>query len=1055
LSSVAFEGYDIVGKLGAGGLADVFEAVVEGIEGSVALKVLREAERGEAFVKRFLREGRLLQRLQHPGLPRCHRVSGEGSRPHILLEVLRGETLSERVRESGPIPPEEVLTIASSLLDVLDFLHGHGVVHRDVKSGNVFLENTGRVVLMDLGLAGDPVDPLTTTLGDVMGTFAYMAPEQLAGAQMDHRADLYSLGVTLFEAVVGKRPFGARGAAGTLQAQRKQGSALITEAVPGGTPGNLVELITRLLTWDPRGRPSSARVASAILMGREGLTQDLVEPPLVGRHGAMGAVEATLDGGGCIQLVGEPGSGAGRLARTLWQQARSRSMEVLGVRCRERAPDDDPVDQLAHHLQLILGRSLESPADIAEALADLVGEGPLLLVVEDIEQAHASAVEALAELFALPGLRVVVTGLRPALPFPGRVVALRPLELEEVRVLVAGMLRGGTPPSGLSEELHRVTGGLPAAVAAGVRELHRREVLCFDGLDEMGELSWRLDGAISFGAPGPMEDLFSQTLDALSDGARKLLGVLAVSGESLPLEVATEVAGLAPGALEPFELVGRKLVDETRDAKGDWLILRRPIIGTLVLAGLDQGARREVHAGIAACMEGSEEETWKGFRLAYHQAHSSQPAEAPRALVSLGEWLVAKGHYVRALGILEEVIQDENLDPLTATHAALARGSALLGLARPIEGAESLQAARQLAEEQGRGDLVAGALLELGEARRRYGSSKRAAHAAEEAISRLSGPLYEKLSAQAQLLRGTALTARGEYGSAKVCLEGALSMAVRQPRIKARVEGALGRLALELGNVVEGVTWLESQISSMEQQGDPELLVEAWYHMSLAHLGQGRIGDASRAAGKADSVLRQARLARLAVVPNVARAAVLLACRDLVQADRCMGQAREIEHAPSRVRLDWWGLRAELRQLEGDRPAALAAHHRAVEESERAGWLVRRAFHEAMEAVLTGRGQALQKALGTLTQRGAAHFTARVLLMGVEVGGDTEVLAAAVRSARKSGDQLLLLQVLQATGGDAARAEGLILAEHLLASAPGDYATALGRSNMVRWAREG
>jgi len=713
----------------------------------------------------------------------------------------------------------------------------------------------------------------------------------------------------------------------------------------------------------------------------------------------------------------------------------------------------DPVDQLQHHLQLVLSREISGESELKRALEDLGGEGPLLLVLEDVERAHGDAITVLARLLDQPVVSVVITGTRGISDLPGRAVLLRPLVLNEVRAMLTGMLRGGAPPVGLAEEIFRLTGGLPAAVAAGVRDLHRRKVLCFDGLDELGELSWRLDGVVDFGSSNLLEGLLGETVESLSKGARGLLEVLAVAGEELPVVIAARVAGLEESGLEPFELVGRKLVDERRDAAADWLCLRRPIIGTLILSGLDDERRREIHASIAAQMEASAEESWRDYRLAYHRAYSGSPEEAPRALVSLGEWLAGKGRFERSLRLLEEIGQDAHLDPLTATHAALARGTALLGMARPKEAADALVAARRLAEEQGRADLMARSLLQLGEARRRYGSSKRAAQAAEEAMSHLSGPLYQELSAQAQLLRGTALTARGEYDSAGACLQGALTLSESQPRVHCNVLGALGRLELEMGRTEGCVGYLQQQIEFLKRQSNPELLVEALYHLSLARLSQGAIGLAWSAAEQAAAVVHKSNLPRLAMAPNVARAAVLLGCSELDDGARRLGQVTELDHAPTRVRLDWWALRARLRVAQSDRPAALAAHHRGMEEAERAGWMVRRAFHEAMEAVLTGRGQALQRALAALRQRGAEHYTARILLMGVEVGGDTDVLSAAVRSARRSGDRLLLLEVLRASGGAASRAEALMLAEEVMAEAPGDFKQMLERSPMVRWAR--
>ena len=155
-------------QIGAGGLSDVWRAP-QPRRAIAALKILREPDRSEAHTRRFLREGLLLGRLEHASLPRCPAASEEPS-PHLVLELLEGETLSEHLRTHGPMDPERASLVLENLLKVLHYLHQHGIIHRDVKPSNVYIARDRRVLLLDLGLAVDPEDPLTTTLGDVMGT---------------------------------------------------------------------------------------------------------------------------------------------------------------------------------------------------------------------------------------------------------------------------------------------------------------------------------------------------------------------------------------------------------------------------------------------------------------------------------------------------------------------------------------------------------------------------------------------------------------------------------------------------------------------------------------------------------------------------------------------------------------------------------------------------------------------------------------------------------------------------------------------------------------------
>ncbi len=372
-------GCPLIERIGEGGIADVFRSTWEGRE--VALKVLREPDR-PAMRKRFIREGRLLQRLSHPGLVRCLHVF-EGLQPVLVLELLKGEPLDDRIARQ-PLRGEEAVHLAQAVLRVLQFLHEHGIVHRDVKASNIYMADDNRVVLMDLGLAIDPADPLTTTLGDVLGTYAYMAPEQIAGAESDHRTDLYSMGITLYEAVCGTRPFAARGASGWLSAHRSGGATPLSEVVPS-IPVRFASLVDRLMARDPAGRPASAAVALAMLTGAVGVRQELCRPSLVGRGAAMGALEAVIDGGGTLVVTGPFGSGFGALARHLRAQARERGVDTVTVRGRSRMGSAALLAAVATEL----GRFGASVTPTAEGVARevnlLSAEAQMVVVAEDVD----------------------------------------------------------------------------------------------------------------------------------------------------------------------------------------------------------------------------------------------------------------------------------------------------------------------------------------------------------------------------------------------------------------------------------------------------------------------------------------------------------------------------------------------------------------------------------------------------------------------------------------------------------------------------------------------
>jgi eukaryotic-like serine/threonine-protein kinase len=206
--------YRLIERIGTGGMGEVWKAHDGRLDRIVAVKMLLRSALGslsdDTGRERFRREALTLSRLSHAGIATVFDFGAEGDHDFLVMEFVAGGTLESRLRE-GPLPLVQIQSLGAEVADALEDAHRHGVLHRDLKPGNIALTTDGRAKILDFGLAlllsGDAVTGRLTQAGTVMGSLAYMAPEQLAGEEEDPRTDVYALGVTLFELATRQRPF--------------------------------------------------------------------------------------------------------------------------------------------------------------------------------------------------------------------------------------------------------------------------------------------------------------------------------------------------------------------------------------------------------------------------------------------------------------------------------------------------------------------------------------------------------------------------------------------------------------------------------------------------------------------------------------------------------------------------------------------------------------------------------------------------------------------------------------------------------------------------------
>jgi eukaryotic-like serine/threonine-protein kinase len=255
--------YRIVRRIDAGGMGEIWEADDTLLGRRVAIKVLAEELAGDRVaLRRFRREARATAKLDHPNVIRVFDFV-DGEAPFLVLELLEGHTLADRLRRDGALPPAEAARIAAAVADGLDVAHRAGIIHRDIKPSNIMLTASGGVKVMDFGIAA-AWEAHSTTGQQLLATAAYAPPERITGGRASPAGDLYSLGVVLYEMLTGRPPFVADNAEQLLRAHLEDAPRPVRSLV-FWVPAEIAAACEAALAKDPAGRPASAGALAAQL----------------------------------------------------------------------------------------------------------------------------------------------------------------------------------------------------------------------------------------------------------------------------------------------------------------------------------------------------------------------------------------------------------------------------------------------------------------------------------------------------------------------------------------------------------------------------------------------------------------------------------------------------------------------------------------------------------------------------------------------------------------------------------------------------------------------
>lgn len=274
--------YAMVEKLGEGSMGAVYKAYDSALDRYVAIKTMAEDIQWNPELKlRFYREARSAATIHHPNIVTIHDLGEEGKITYIVMELLQGTDLKTLIADRTPLPLEEKIAIIAQVADGLNHAHLHGIVHRDIKPGNIYVSSSGNVKILDFGIARIPGSDLTRT-GERLGTPVYMAPEQLRGKECDARADIFAAGVVFYELITYVHPFRDKKIAKTMDNILFQNPCSIVEYFPDA-PGSLWPIISRCIAKEPKERyagmddlaRSCRDVLAELTLARQDMSKDL------------------------------------------------------------------------------------------------------------------------------------------------------------------------------------------------------------------------------------------------------------------------------------------------------------------------------------------------------------------------------------------------------------------------------------------------------------------------------------------------------------------------------------------------------------------------------------------------------------------------------------------------------------------------------------------------------------------------------------------------------------------------------------------------------------
>jgi len=597
------KGYKIGQEIGKGGMGVVYRARDLDLDRDVAVKFLSgELASNADRLAMFRTEAKSLASLSHPNIASIYRiVKTQLEGPFLVLELIDGATLASRLQE-GPIPLSDTLDWCSQIADALDAAHRRGVIHRDLKPGNVMITSSGRVKVLDFGLARrdksldrtDATASSASTRTGLMpdlalgaGTPGYASPEQILGLEQDARADVFAFGCVLYECLTGNRAF--RGKARTDVLAATLGAEPDLTSLPASTPATVRELIEHCLRKEPDSRPSDMGAAHRRILGarvQPHSTASIVRTSrtphnlptamtrFVGRDAEIASCRKLLTASPLVTLVGPGGCGKTRLALRVMTEMLQEYPD--GAWFVDLAPLSEDA-RVAQAVASAMGIQGEPNAPILDAVGSHIASQRVLILLDNCEHLLGACAQVAKRLIASgPDVRVLATSRQRLGIAAEAIYAVGPLEtppealdrgvdverfdsvrlfLDRARQVVHGFALDGDKAR-IVAEICRKLDGMPLAIelaAARVRVLGLPQIL--SKLDQRFRLL--TGGTGEHRRQQTLEATIQWSYDLLEPGEQRLLRLLSSFAGGWTLESATYVVGENADEFEILDSLGR------------------------------------------------------------------------------------------------------------------------------------------------------------------------------------------------------------------------------------------------------------------------------------------------------------------------------------------------------------------------------------------------------------------------------------------------------------------------------------------------------------------